>query len=234
MKIVLIFLLLPYALFALTLKEKFQKGEAGTYIVTEQNRVTSLLHLHTVNKNRLLLEEVSIPSHLVCHTDWKRWMKEGAYGHTAWILYEIDLENNQITKCYSPSRNAWISTDAMESFFLPLLSLELRYLSEEKRMQSAHRLGYKPWGPPQIIHGEKMVSPEYDVYTTTWPRDNSNFSGKHIILYFDKMQESFPFPYWIHLKGVFKFNIHAIDSGTGISSPIQDIPHRMPTFDEMK
>lgn len=233
MKVLVFFLLLSHALCALTLKEKFQKGEAGTYVVTEQNRMTSLLHLHTIKENRILLEEISIPSHLVCHTDWKGWAKRGAHGHTAWVLYEIDLNKNQIIECYSPSRKAWISSDNMESFFLPLLSLNLLYLSEDRRIQSAPIMGadYRPWGPTQIIHGKKIESPEYDAYTATWPRDNSNYSGKHIVLYFDKTQETFPFPYWVHLyKGAFKFNIRAIDSGTGFTSSIIDIPRRMPTF----
>ena len=98
MKFLLLFLLISPSLFAFSLKEKFQKANAGTYVVTEQNEITSLLHLHTNNKKTLLFEEISIPSHLARHIDWKEWAENGAHGHTAWILYEIDLTKNRITE----------------------------------------------------------------------------------------------------------------------------------------
>jgi len=236
MKFLLFFLLFSHSMFAFSLKEKFQKAEAGTYVVTEQNEITSLLHLHTINENNLLFEEISIPSHLVHHTDWKEWAAKGSPGHTAWILYEVDISKNRITECYSLSRKAWIPTDEMESFFIPLLTLDLTYLSEEERIQSGPtplpgQVSCRPWGPPQTISGKKVKNPEYDVYTAIWPHDHTDFSGKHIVLYFDKTQENFPFPFWMQAReGALKFRMRAIDSGTGMFSPITDIPRREPIF----
>jgi len=134
MKLLFALLLFSQSLFAFSLKEKFQQAESGTYIVTEQNQTTSLLHLHTIKENTLLFEEISIPSHRVHHTDWKGWVKSGAPGHTSWIMYEVDLNQNRITECYSLSRKAWIPTNEMDTFLIPFLTINLEYLSEEKRI----------------------------------------------------------------------------------------------------
>jgi len=236
MKLLLICLFVSHSLFAFTLSEKFQQAQEGTYVVTKQNQITSLLHLHTVHGNHLLFEEISIPSHQVDHQDWKEWVKEGAKGHTSWILYEVDLDKHSITECYSFSRKAWIPTDEMDAFLIPLLSLELNHLSEEKRLQrgptqAAGQVGSRPWGPPQVIASKKIENPQYDVYTARWPHDDTDLSGKSIVLYFDKLDETFPFPYWMQAReGALKFRIRAIDSGNRMTSPIDTIPRRQPLF----
>ena len=237
MKYIIAFLFFTQTLFAFNLKEKFQQAEVGSYVVTEQNQITSLLHLHTIKEDKLLFEEISIPSHQVHHKNWKEWAANGAQGHTAWILYEVDLKENKITECYSLSRKAWIQTDEMNAFFIPLLTLKLKYLSEEERIQrgptaAPGEVGRGPWGPPQVLNGKKIKEPQFDVFTTIWPHDDSDLSGKHIVLYFDHIQEQFPFPYWMQARdGGIKFKMRAIDSGTGMFSPITDIPRRTPIFD---
>ncbi|NGX51496.1 MAG: hypothetical protein K1060chlam2_01362 [Chlamydiae bacterium] len=236
MKIFIICLFITHSLFALNLKEKFLQAEAGTYVVTEQNQITSLLHLHTVSDDKLLFEEISIPSHQVDKIDWKEWVKEGARGHTAWILYEVDLKELVITECYSLSRRAWIPIEEMNAFLVPLLTLQLNFLSEEERIQRgptkrAGEVGRGPWGPPQVVSSKKVKNPQYDVYTARWPHDDSNLSGKQLVLYFDKTHKEFPFPYWIQARqGALKFKIRAIDSGSGMHSSLSDIPRRAPSF----
>ncbi|MCB1080418.1 MAG: hypothetical protein KDK69_01225 [Chlamydiia bacterium] len=236
MKYWIVFLLFTHSLFAFTLKEKFKEAEAGTYVVTEQNQLTSLLHLHTVSEDKLLFEEISIPSHQIHHADWKKWAENGAPGHTSWILYELDLNHSVITECYSLTRKAWVSTHEMDAFLLPLLTLNLNLLSEEERIQrgatpAPGQVGRGPWAPPQIIEGKKIDSPQYDVYTALWPYDETDLSGKSIVLYFDKLHPQFPFPYWMQARdGGLKFKMRAVDSGTGMFSPISDIPRRSPSF----
>ena len=231
-----IFCLKGLALFSLTLQEKFEAGVEGSYIVTEQNEVVTLLHLHSKNKERLLFEEVSLPLHLSKSIEWKTYLQNGAPGATSWILYEIDLANKRATECYSLTRKAWLSTDEMNSFFIPLLSLDLKFLSIDERMQKGASsrpgsIGSDPWGPPQIKEGKKVSGPSYDVYTAQWPRDATELSGKQLVLYFDQAEETFPFPYWLQARdGALKFKVRAIDSGQGMVSPNKDIPRRPPTF----
>lgn len=230
------FIFVVQSLFAFSLKDRFLEAEEGTYIVTEQNQLVSLLHLHTKGEKCLLFEEISIPQHQVKKMKWDEWVNRGAPGHTSWILYEIDLEKESVTECYSRTRKAWIPTDEMAAFLIPLISLNLNYLSEEERMQTGPTpkpgvIQNRPWGPPQVIEGKKIKEAEYDVYTAKWPIDRTDLSGKPIVLYFDKERKNFPFPYWLQVRdGVVKFKIRALDSGRGMVSPACDIPRRRPTF----
>lgn len=223
-------------LYPFSLKEKFEQGEEGSFIVTEQNQLISLVHLHTKKGSKLLFEEISIPLHQGKSLEWKTWVKKGAPGHTSWILYEVDLEKNQVTECYSCSRKSWIPVEEMASFLIPLISLKLDYLSENIRTQTGptQRPGTiqsKPWSPPQVIDGKKIQDPNYDVFTAKWPADHTELSGKSIVLYFDKNQLEFPFPYWLQVRdGGLKFKMRALDSGSGLTSIHSEIPRRLPRF----
>ncbi|WP_194847041.1 hypothetical protein [Candidatus Neptunochlamydia vexilliferae] len=231
-----LFIFLAHSLFGLTLKDKFEVAEVGSYIVTEQNQLVSLLHLHTVRDHKLIFEEISIPLHKAKKIDWKRWVEKGSPGNTSWILYEMDLEKGAVTECYSVTRKAWVRTEEMNAFLIPLFSLKLQALSEEERFQKGAtatpgKVGHRPWGPPQTIEGKKIKDPEYDVYTTRWPHDESDLSDKPIVLYFDKSHPTFPFPYWMQIRdGALKFKMRALDSGSGLYSPFTDIPRRKPFF----
>ena len=57
------------------------------------------------------------------------------------------------------------------------------------------------------------------------------YQENKIVLYFDKNESTFPFPYWLQARnGALKFKIRALDSGHGISSPTTDIPRRSLAF----
>lgn len=60
---IICFIFVTQSLFAFTLQEKFEQAETGSYIVTEQNELVSLLHLHSQKDHCLLFEEISIPLH---------------------------------------------------------------------------------------------------------------------------------------------------------------------------
>ncbi|QVL58337.1 MAG: hypothetical protein KFB93_04440 [Simkaniaceae bacterium] len=233
---IICFIFVTQSLFAFTLQEKFEQAETGSYIVTEQNELVSLLHLHSQKDHCLLFEEISIPLHQAKKINWTEWVRSGAPGHTSWILYEVDTEKKCVTECYSLTRKAWIPTDEMNAFLIPLISLDLNFLSEENRLQKGAtarpgNITSRPWGPPQVRAGKKVKNPEYDVYTAKWPHDSTDLSDKQIVLYFDKSEQTFPFPYWLQARdGAVKFKIRALDSGTGLTSPSTDIPRRKISF----
>ena len=82
-----------------------------------------------------------------------------------------------------------------------------------------------------IRRRKKIKHPDFDVYTATWPSDYSEMSQKNLVLYFDKNEKKFPFPYWIQTRdGGLKFKIRAIDSGEQMYSPVKNIPRRPPIF----
>ena len=188
--LLVIFFFFIFQAHSMNLGEKFLSADEGTYIVSQQNQLVTLLHLHTKKEHKLLFEEVSIPLHQSKKITWSKWLEKGAPGHTSWILYEVDLQKNKVTECYSLNRKSWIPTEEMEAFLLPLISLDLTFLPEEDRLQTGPTMPpgaveRRPWGPPQVFEGKKISSPEYAVYTAKWPQDHTDLSGKPIVLYFD-------------------------------------------------
>lgn len=234
----LIFLLLffaPSLIFPLNLKEKFTYAKKGDYIVTEQNKTYTLLHIHTINGHKLILEEISIPSHQLKQKqfNWKKWVLEGAKGHTSWIAYEIDLQNDKIIECYSFNKKTFLAGNQIDSFLMILFKLDLKDQPDlEKR-----RIGPPPppgeidyrkiWNPPLYFNGKQVASPKYHACQSIWPKDETELSGKEIILYFDQENELFPFPYWIQIAdGSLKFKIRTVDSGTNLQSPFKELPRK--------
>lgn len=215
---------------ALTLKERLIEGEIGSYVVTEQRELASLLHLHSKGEGHLLLEEVSIPLSQAKGVAWKEWLEGGAPGHTAWTLYEVDLKEVRITRCYSFTQKGWMRTEELTAFFIPFISLELHPFSEEEQLargpsKRAGEVDRRPWAPPQIVAGVKQPLPDYEVYTTTWIADQSELSKQPLLLYLDKRESHFPFPYWVQTgDGAIKFKVRAIDSGRGLRSPHKGLP----------
>lgn len=237
--LVISFFCLYSSLFSLTLKEKFQLASPGDYIVTEQNRVYSLLSLHKITKHTLIFEEISIPSHRLSSSkiDWKEWVQSKAPGHTSWIMYEIDLDRNEMIKCYSFSRNAFLSQEGSDSFLPTLIQLHLNALTNAERK----KIGQPPapgesdlrkvWKPIQYVEGKKMKNTSFDAYRTRWPQDTTELSQKHIDLYFDSNHLDFPFPYWVQISdSSLTFKLHTVDSGRQLNSPQKSFPRKPPEF----
>lgn len=232
MKILLAFLLLtasPVFAAPSCLQYKFERAQVGDFVVTVQEKNCSLLFIRSLTADTLLLEEVSVPEHLVDlkKIDWKKWVGQKAPGHTSWTLFEIDRKTSALIKCFSFSKNGWLYLDSSEQFLTRLLSLPLQTLPEKDRKkigpqatnpEDDHR---SLWNPPLIVEGKKMDKPAYDVMQTEWPDDGSRLSRCAIELYFSKSQPQFPFPYWLEVKSPhYSFKMRAIDSGHGLTSPM--------------
>ncbi len=232
--------LLPASLFcSVHLKEKVARAAPGTFVVVEQGKMCTLLHIYANQQNAVLVEEISVPTYLKQNDqDWKAWAESGAPGHTSWILFELDLLENEVSECYSFTQKSHLPTEEISFFVKHLFALNLTPLTENKQLQrgataKAGEVGLsKPWSPPMIRNGKRVKGAEYEVYETTWPRESGSvMAGKKIILYFDKQTQSFPFPHWIQTgnRGL-KQKIRAIDSGIGLSSPKEGLPRRPPSF----
>ena len=232
-KSLLLFCLLGISsLFSLSLKDKFMMGECGSYLVSEQNELVTLLHLHSKHEDLLIFEEVTLPLHAAKEITWKKWLESGAKGHTAWILYEVDLQKRRVLRTFSVTEQAWIRADEIESFLIPFLFMELTPLSDGERIKKspspkAGELETRFWAPPQVLEGIKQEDPLYDVFCSRWPNDASELAGQTLIFYFDQNRKEYPFPYWIQVReGVIKFKIKALDSGRGLFSPILGFPSK--------
>ncbi len=218
------------------LADRILDGEEGCYFVTEQDNNYSLFFLREVQKNSLLFEEISIPTHLIkkASTNWKKWLSSGAPGHTSWIQYEIDPVNLHLLEAYSFSRKGWLYLDESDHFLSKLLSLPLTRIKHEERKRigpaptddaTDHR---KVWNPPLVFEGTKIKAP-CEAWKALWPQDSSLLSSCQITLYFPPKEIS-SFPSWIEANnGHFNYSIKMVDSGKNMSSPLtRRIPYRPP------
>jgi hypothetical protein len=66
---------------------------------------------------------------------------------------------------------------------------------------------------------------------TTWPKDDSELSGRGIDLYFDQNQPLFPFPYWIEIGDSYNtLALRVIDSGYCSLFPLKHFPLKPPSI----
>jgi hypothetical protein len=202
-------IILQQIVLGMTLKERLQPKSLknnilGDFVVTEYQKNLSFLRVHAMSPSSVFLEEINLPVHLAPKKpiSWNTWIQEKAPGHTSWLLYQINLDDCKIVDCYSFSRESYITLSDGQSFFSCLMTLPLTQvpLSERKRigprpindMQDTRKL----WNPPKIYHGKKIKEPHFQMLQATWPKDDSELSGKLVNLYFDQDQPDFVFPYW--------------------------------------
>ncbi|MFI5334584.1 MAG: hypothetical protein ACHQT8_05410 [Chlamydiales bacterium] len=217
MRVLIFFLCFCISLSATTLKEKLARGAAGDYIVSKQEKNLSLLRIKEITPTSLLLEEISAPLSLLNPATciWQKWIEEGAPGHSAWVIYEIDLRSGKLVTCYSPALGTWVSVD--EPVLPKMLNLSLTPTPEDRRK----RIGPPPrageedhrslWTPPLVFDGKKLARPFCEALETTWPKDGTDLSQCRLVFYF---LPDFPFPCWIEASnGHFTFKIHTLASG---------------------
>ena len=110
------------------LQERLGKAKAGDYIVTESNKMISVLAIRSLTPKSLILEEIGVPAHAVNPrpASWPKWVHDLAPGHTSWSMLEIDYENHELIECYSFSRSAWVELSSQESFISTILALSLQ------------------------------------------------------------------------------------------------------------
>ncbi len=219
-------------LYGVTLKEKFTQALPGDYIVTSQSKNCSILFIRSLSENSLTLEEISFPEKAYDLKEIKKWVAKGAPGHTSWVAYEIDLQDNSLKNSYSFDQRGWLYTQDGEYFLAKLLALPLNRKPQGQRK----RIGPPPlngeadqravWNPPLIRDGKKISKPKFDVWSGKWPKDDTQLSGCEIEFYFI---QSFALPYWIEIKSPhYTLKIRTVDSGEGLTSPFRLIPQKPP------
>ncbi len=213
------------SLSALTFKDKLLTGMKGDYIITEQNKFCSLIRIHSISIEKLVIEEISFPQSSL-PKDLNKWLEGGAKGNTSWSFIEINPNTSALTSHFSFTKNAWLVPNPDDSFFLKILDMPFSPILESQR----RKIGPPPkegadtrkiWNPSLIFQGKKIQSPEFSAYRIEMPKDGSILSGKRIELFFNKNDETFPFPLWGQItddsNAALKFRV--IDSGKNLSSP---------------
>lgn len=233
--LLLLFLVFTIKTYAWGLKDKFISSKNGDYIVSELNQTYTLLRIHQISSEALILEEISFPPNAVKmgKDSLEAWLSKGAQGHTSWHILEWDLNNSKISECFSFTRNAWLLLNESDSILIKLLSLPLRKIPDDNRKKIGPRPLNGPdyrkiWNPPLVIDGKQQKSPSFEAFSVNLPSDGSPLSGKRLEVYFDKKNPKFPFPYWAQItddsNAAFKMRI--IDSGENLFSPTLELPRR--------
>lgn len=235
---ILYFFCCASAIFGAHMKERLEKAKSGDYIVTEANKMITLLAIRSHTSDALILEEISAPvSNLKqMPASWAEWVKAKAPGHTSWSMIEIDLQSGQVLECYSFSRSAWVQVSQNESIMATLLDLPLKPVASDERK----RIGPPPlngepdfrkiWNPPLIFERKKVENAHFDVFQTTWPKDGSELSNQQVILYFDQ-EKRIPLPFWIQVDTAHATAaLRTIDSGKNLPAPHRTLPRRVPEF----
>lgn len=221
-----------------SLRERIKTAKPGDYIVTEANKMITVLTIRSINSNIMVLEEISAPVQNLKKRpkSWTQWVKDRAPGHTSWSMVEIDLGTSQLIECYSFSRSAWMHLSQKESLFATLLDLPMEPVDQDRR----RKIGPPPmdgepdfrkvWNPPLVYQGKKIQGAAFDVYETTWPEDETELSGEDVCLYFDKAKH-FPLPFWIQVDTTHATAaMRTIDSGKNMPVVYRTIPRRIPEF----
>jgi hypothetical protein len=218
------------------LQDRLKNAKPGDFIVTEANKMISVLAIRAITSRTLILEEITAPAQAIAPlpASWAEWVRHRAPGHTSWSMLEIDFENNQLIECYSFSRSAWVQLSTQQSFISTILGLSLSPVpqSEQRRIGPEPMNGEadtrKIWQPPLIQNGIHLPGAEFEVYRATWPKDGSDLAGNSVFLYFDQAKLS-PFPVWIQMTTAHAAaSIRMIDFGTLLPAHYRTLPRRVP------
>ncbi len=234
MKKVFLFFLLAVTqiCYSNTLKDRLVNTQPGDFFVLKQKKMITIIRVVDIKPSKLVIEEISAPISVVPSLDWQKWILNNAPGSTSWILFEIDLTQNEIVETFSFTRMAWLESSKQDNFLVQMLESQLEKTPKDK----LKKVGPPPlsdeidrraiWIPPMIVHGKKIKSPSYDVFLSIWPNDSSELAGKRLQLYFDK-EKKFFFPFWIELIGDhLSISLKVIDAGHNLISPKKDILYR--------
>ena len=210
-----------------TLLEGFRSAKVGDYLVVAQQKNYTLLRVAERNERELTLEEITVPEALFSRqaTNWRDWLAAEAPGHTAWALYQVDLQTGKLSGYYSHARNGWVEVSPVEAFFPTLLTLSFEPLSadEQRQLGSAPGQGSQQvsgvWQPPITVEGHRLSTIPLKVWRAVWPPDGSELAGKTIEVYLPEGSFPFPtyFPVWIDVRQkLVSIKIRTIDCGVGL------------------
>lgn len=224
----------------ISLKQTLSVATVGSYIVTEQNKTFTLLHIYDRRGTKLFLEEVAIPSSSFSRfrCGWKEWFESGAPDNTSWTLSQINLETAAFEESYSFTHGGWMDCAQEGGFLTTLLNLRFERLPDPERRKIGLPPGfgkpdYRPlWNPRLVVNGATIRNAAFSVWKGRWPTDGSELSHKNIEIYLPETADPNPpfptyFPYWIEVEGkIANAKVRVVDSGFGAISPKNRLPRR--------
>lgn len=231
MRTIIFFALLPLLLFgeeSFVLKENLSRVKKGDYVVIVQGRCYTLFHIFSKKKDKLVVEEISIPSSLASIevSSWPLWVESGAPQNTSWIHYQVDLGKGKIVQFFSFTKNSWFTVPEEEQFLSILLNLPLQKIPEGLRKRVGSKKGGAIWQPKMVVNGKIIEGVPFDAYEGVWPNDGGPLSLKTVEVYLPLDRDSYAgyFPYWLGVKGVLgPSKVRIVDSGRDLKSPAREV-----------
>lgn len=225
---------LGYAHENLSFIEKLSRAEPGDYLVTYCQKTYTVLCVKERRGHSLLLEEVILPEGKKSrHISWKQWIHQQAPGNTSWAIYDLNLTTGQMDRSYSFTKNRWFSLSQADNFLGTLMTLSFQKVPDHERKKTgiAHtaevRNGRRLWQPKMLVEGSEVRGVTFDAWTTRWPKDGSQLSGKKIEVYLPREESQAPtyFPYWLQVSGVTGPSVvRVVDSGKNLASSKPSLP----------
>ncbi len=223
-----------------SLKKSFEKAAPGDFLVFSHNKNITLFHVFAKENNGFIIEEISAFSDVrdTFHSDWQRWINEGAPGHTSWVMYELHPEGKNRNLIYSFSQRNWQTLYPEEQIFPTLFSLKFHKIPDRKRKKAGPSPApgepdrRPPWNPPIFANGISIPS-SCDAYEAVWPDDGSVLAGKKIEIYLPEDQDLFPtyFPFRIQIfNHLTSAKMRVIDSGKSFRSIRSGLPLLPPSL----
>lgn len=203
----------------LSLRDNFRSAKPGDYVVAQFARTDTLLRVVSIQDDQIRMEEVSAPSYLK-FPSWQEWLHNGAEGNSSWVTFVINLKTGELKDFYSLSRGCFLQVAESENFLSTLLALEFEKIPREKmKMGGTKRI----WQPTLYFNSQAIEGVFFEAYKTKWPADDSDLSGKTIVVYLPEKGSGYPdyFPYWLEISGgLTKAKVRIIDTGHGLTSPL--------------
>lgn len=222
---------------SVNLQERLNQAQPGSYIVFQQNKTFTFLHVFDRDERSVTLEEVSIPEDLFRRrkTGWKEWFESGAWGSSAWIMSRVNLMSGQVEAAYSFKQESWLNVSEIDHFMTTLLHLPFQEVPEKNRRKQgvAPKSGKdeRPlWNPKVVVNGVLVPNVPFGAWEARWPKDGSELSNRLIEIYLPLQTETpspYPtfFPYWIEVEGrVNSIRMRVVDSGLYAKSPRTGLP----------
>lgn len=234
--IICLLLSMPYASYCesnTVLRNNIGKAKPGDYIVTNQSKTFTVLHIKSTSNKELILEEISAPLSRIPKNryTWKQWVEHNAPGHTSWVVYWLNTTTGDIERSFSFTRNCWFKIRDSDNFISTLFNLQFQKIPLSKRKQVGSKMPVPQgeewrhvWQPRMILDGKTIDGVRFDAWKAKWPNDGGELSGKMIEIFTPEESDRYPsyFPYWMQISGfIGKARIRIMDSGTGLHSPKQ-------------
>lgn len=222
LRLFFLLLVLFSPLSALQIKDALASAKEGDWLVVSRNKNHTMLVVTGKANGKLTLEEITVPEGRLpgSFNGWRGWAESGAPCHTCWVRYEVDTQGGALRNMYSLSQGSWIEVSPSENIFSTLINLQFSAVPDSKRKQIMTRSGEtRPWQPKLVLNGAEVAGAEFTVWGTTWPRDQSELSGKEVQIFLPANAPEAPsyFPYWLKIKGgVAKATLRVVDSGRNL------------------